>query len=56
VSATVIPGLTLGGEPRVQLLPASVKLREKARATRRLMVMLVVLAMVVAGAGTFGAF
>ena len=56
MSATVIPGLTLGGEPRAQLLPASVKLREKARNTRQLMVMLVVLAIVVAGAGTFGAF
>jgi hypothetical protein len=56
MSATVIPGLTLGGEPRVQLLPPSVKLREKARSTRQLMVLLVILAMVVAGAGTFGAF
>ena len=56
MSATVIPGLTLGGEPRVQLLPASVKLREKARNTRQLMVLLVILAIVVAGAGTFGAY
>lgn len=56
MSRTVLPGLVLGGEPHAQLLPPSVKLREKARSTRRLMAMVVVLAVVVAGAGTFGAY
>jgi hypothetical protein len=56
VSAGSTPGLTLAGEPRVQLLPPSVKEREKSRSARRMMGLLVVLALVVAGAGTGGAF
>jgi type II secretory pathway pseudopilin PulG len=42
----------LAGEPRVQLLPPSVKEREKNRAARRMMGLLVVLAVVISGAGT----
>jgi len=56
VTAASIPGLTLAGEPRVQLLPPSVKEREKSRAARRMMGLLVILAVVVAGAGTGLAF
>lgn len=41
----------VAGEPRVQLLPPSVRLREKNRQTRRLLVLLVVLALVVVGGG-----
>jgi hypothetical protein len=51
MSATPTPGLVLAAEPRAQLLPPSVKLREKARAMRRRMVMLIVLALVVAAGG-----
>lgn len=43
--------LTLGGEPRVQLLPPSVREREKRHAARRMMVLLVILAVVAAGGG-----
>jgi len=43
--------LVLGGEPRVQLLPPAVKARERAAATRRRVAMLVVLSLVVVGAG-----
>lgn len=43
--------LVLGGEPRVQLLPPSVRLREKAREARRLVLLLVVLAVAIVGAG-----
>lgn len=47
--------LTLGGEPRVQLLPPAVREREKARASMRLGVLLVVLGVVIAGGlGGFG--
>ena len=56
MSAATIPGLTLAGEPRVQLLPPSVKEREKSRAARRMMGLLVILAVVAAGAGTGFAF
>lgn len=56
MSAASMPGLTLAGEPRVQLLPPSVKQREKTRSARRMMGLLVVLALVVAGAGTGFAF
>jgi hypothetical protein len=51
MSATPIPGLVLAAEPRAQLLPPSVKEREKARTMRRRMVMLIVLALVVAAGG-----
>lgn len=44
--------LPLGGEPRVQLLPPTVKEREKSRSAVRLGVMLIVLGLVVAGAIT----
>ncbi len=43
--------LVLGGEPRVDLLPVEIRDRAKSRATRRTLVLLVVLAVVVAGAG-----
>lgn len=43
--------LALGGEPRVQLLPPSVRERERRHAARRMMVLLVVLAVVVVGGG-----
>ncbi len=51
MSAVALPGLQLAGEPRAQLLPASVRQREKNRSARRLMVMLIVLSVVIAGAG-----
>ena len=41
----------VAGEPRVQLLPPSVRLREKNRETRRLLVLLIVLALAVVGGG-----
>ena len=41
--------LTLGGEPRVQLLPPIVGQREKAKAARRMAVLLVLLSFVIAG-------
>jgi type II secretory pathway pseudopilin PulG len=50
MSAASIPGLVLSAEPRAQLLPPSVKQREKNRAARRMMVLLVILAVVVTGA------
>ena len=56
MSAGSIPGLTLARDPRVQLLPPSVKERERSRAARGTMGLLVVLAIVVAGAGTGFAF
>lgn len=43
--------LVLAGEPRVQLLPQSVRDRERAAATRRRLAMLVVLALVLVGGG-----
>lgn len=43
--------LQLSGEPRVQLLPPSVRKREKARETRRLLVLLVLLSVTIVGAG-----
>lgn len=49
MSAISAPGLALSGEPRAQLLPPSVKQRERSRALRRRMVMLVVLAIAVVG-------
>lgn len=45
------PKLPIGGEPRVQLLPQSVRDRAKAGAVRRRLAMLVVLALVVVGGG-----
>ena len=41
----------VAGEPRVQLLPPSVRLREKNRETRRLLVLLIVLALDDVGGG-----
>jgi hypothetical protein len=43
--------LVLGGEPRVQLLPATVKQQEKNRETRQLLMLLVALAVTVVVAG-----
>jgi type II secretory pathway pseudopilin PulG len=43
--------LRLGGEPRVDLLPPEVHEREKVRSTRRLLGLLVILAIVAVGAG-----
>jgi hypothetical protein len=49
--------LHVAGEPRVQLLPPSVRLQEKARETRRMLVLLVLLALSVVAAGlTLGFF
>src|SRR5688572_26158095 len=49
--------LQLAGEPRVQLLPPSVRLRTKRRETRQLLGLLTVLAIVIVAAGmTFGLF
>ncbi|MEO5534695.1 MAG: hypothetical protein ABIR17_06130 [Pseudolysinimonas sp.] len=51
------PGeLKVGGQPRVQLLPVSVRAREKARGTRRRLVILVVFSMVVVGLGVAAAY
>jgi len=52
----VDPKLPLGGDPRVQLLPPSVRLRARAAATRRRLAMLIVLALVVVGGGYGYAF
>lgn len=52
----VDPKLPLGGEPRVQLLPQSVRDRVRAAAARRRIGMLVVLAIVVVGGGYAFAF
>ncbi|MGB3911261.1 MAG: hypothetical protein WBL06_12390 [Pseudolysinimonas sp.] len=51
MSAASIPGLVLSAEPRAQLLPPSVKQREKNRAARRMMVLLVIFSVVITGAG-----
>ncbi|MEO8529352.1 MAG: hypothetical protein ABI435_09745 [Pseudolysinimonas sp.] len=51
MSAVAISGLSIAAEPRAQLLPASVKDREKSRNARHMMVLLVILAVAVAGAG-----
>jgi hypothetical protein len=45
------PRLVMAGEPRVQLLPPIVLEREKARASRRSLVALVILSLVVVAAG-----
>jgi type II secretory pathway pseudopilin PulG len=50
------PKLPLGGEPRVQLLPQSVRDRVKAAATRRRLGMVVVLSLVLVGGGYAFAF
>lgn len=50
------PKLPLGGEPRVQLLPQSVRDRVKAAATRRRLALIVVLAVVLVGGGYGFAF
>ncbi len=57
--STVAPAreaVVVAAEPRVQLLPKSVKLREKARNARHLMILLVVLALAVSAAGMTLAF
>lgn len=52
---TTAKEIFVAGEPRVQLLPPSVRLREKNRQTRRLLVLLIVLSLtVVAGGLSFG--
>ena len=43
--------LVLGGDPRVELLPPEVALREKARGMRRLSIMVLVLVLVIVGGG-----
>jgi hypothetical protein len=48
--------LTLGGAPRVFLLPPEAALREKARGMRRLSILLLILVIVVVGAGYGWAF
>ena len=55
-AAKLDPKLPLGGEPRVQLLPQSVRDRVKFAALRRRLGMLVVLAIVVVGGGYAFAF
>lgn len=49
-------GLVLSGEPRAQLLPPSVREHEKSRAARRMMGLVLVLAVVLAGGGVAWAF
>jgi type II secretory pathway pseudopilin PulG len=51
VSARTADKLVLGGEPHVQLLPQSVRDRERAAITRRRLAMLVVLSLVLVGGG-----
>lgn len=51
MSARASDRLVLGGEPRVQLLPQSVRDKEKAAVTRRRLAMLVVLSLVLVGGG-----
>jgi hypothetical protein len=46
----------IAGEPRVQLMPPSVRVQAKNRETRRMLVLLIILAMVVVGAGMTWAF
>jgi hypothetical protein len=54
MSAKGMQGLTLAGEPRVQLMPPSIAERERVRRARSLAVLATVLAIVVvAGAATF---
>ena len=48
--------VVLGGEPRANLLPPEVGKRAKARATRRLLVVLVVLSLVAVAAGYAAAY
>lgn len=55
-AAKIDPKLPLGGDPRVQLLPQSVRDRVKAAATRRRLGMVVVLALVLVGGGYAFAF
>lgn len=55
MSAAKRKDLVLGGEPRVQLLPPSIALREKSRQARSLAVLAVILAIVVTGGGIMGA-
>lgn len=43
--------LVLGGDPRVELLPPEVALREKARGMRRLSIMVLVLVLLIVGGG-----
>lgn len=50
------PGLVLGGEPRVFLLPPEAALREKARGMRRLSILLLILVIVAVGVGYGWAF
>jgi hypothetical protein len=56
MTAVAIPGLTLAGEPRAQLLPPSVKAREKARSARRLMVLVIALSLVATVGGIAWAY
>jgi Tfp pilus assembly protein PilN len=51
MSQSSIPGLVLGGEPRVELLPPEVGWREKARGARRISVLLIVVALVLVACG-----
>jgi hypothetical protein len=54
MSAKGMQGLTLAGEPRVQLMPPSIAERERVRRARSLAVLATILAIVlVAGAATF---
>jgi hypothetical protein len=51
MSQSSIPGLMLGAQPRVELLPPEVGRREKARGARRISVLLVVIALVLVACG-----
>lgn len=46
-----LPGLVLGGEPRVDLLPPEVLQATKAKGTRRILVMVAILAVLAMGGG-----
>jgi len=49
--------LAIGGEPRVQLLPPFVRLKAKNAQTRRMLVLLVILAVAIVGGGlTYGTY
>jgi hypothetical protein len=53
---SIVRDTLIAGEPRVQLMPPSVRVQAKNRETRRMLVLLVVLAIVAVGGGMTWAF
>lgn len=56
MSGKTTKNLTLAGDPRVQLLPPMVRERAKVRESRRIMILLMILAVVVVAGGVTFAF